>query len=132
MKPMMAVGSGSPVGAMIVVSPIERKLMGRLTTCATAAKMTLITRMMPRAGQKRRRVRVHERDSAWRIVACSTMMAAGTSRSLIISHHVRGMAARMTRIVSRIAAGGAAIAMPMIPSTTTATTATIARTTSSE
>ena len=97
---MIASGSGSPVGLMIVVSPEDRNENGMLTTCAIAPKVSEIRTMTPSAGQNRPRISVHDRAIAPRMVACSRMIAAGTSRSFVVSQSVSGMAARTARIVS--------------------------------
>ena len=120
--PMIAAGSGSPVGAMIVVSPDVRNENGMLMTCAIPPNTSEMTTMMPSAGQKRPRMRVHERPIASRIVACSRMIAAGTSRSFVVIQSVTGIAARMTRIVRPTATGRAANPIATIAPATTAMT----------
>ncbi len=124
---MIALGSGSPVGAMIVVSPVDRNENGMLTTWAIAPNTSEMTTMMPRAGQNRPRMSVHERPIASRIVACSRMIAAGTSSSLVVSQSVSGIAARITRIVRPTATGRAATPIAMIAPVTTAKTRSAAR-----
>ncbi len=89
---MIALGSGSPVGLMIVVSPVDRNENGMLTTCAIAPKTNEMITITPSAGQNRPRMSVQERAIAPRIVACSRMMAAGASRSFVDSHSVSGSA----------------------------------------
>ncbi len=125
--PMNAVGSLAPVGAMMVVSPEDRKLAGRLTTWATKPNTSEISTMIPSAGQNRPRVSVQERAIAPPSVACSRMIAAGASSSLIMSHRVSGIAARITRTVRPTAASGAARPIATRAATTSATSRKAAR-----
>ena len=130
--PTIALGSGSPVGVMIVVSAVVRKEKGMLTTWAIAPNTSEISRMTPSAGQNRPRISVQDRAIAPRIVACSRMIAAGTSSSLVDSHSVSGIAASTTRIVRPTATGSAAKPSAMMLAATTAMRVSTANVSSSE
>ena len=70
--PMIAVGSGSPVGAMIVVSPVRQERERDADDLRDAPKVSEMSTMTPSAGQNRPRMSVHERA-----IACGWWRARG-------------------------------------------------------
>ena len=80
--PMIADASGSPVGAMIVVSPVDSSVNGMLITCAIDAEDERDDDDDAERDQNRPRMRRPRARDRLPMVARSRMIAAGTRQQL--------------------------------------------------
>ena len=108
-RPMMAPGSGSPVGEMIDESPVPRSENGKPTTCVIVPMIIAMMTITPKMGQNRPRVSCHERTIASRIVVCSITSTDVTSKSLVDSQTARGMLPSTSTMPRMIASGGTTV-----------------------